>query len=170
MGGRSNLKAGLLTCLSADRPKSAKEIVAATRLDEKNVWDGLSYWWKRGELLRSEKPVFESNKAFKGRRGHRRNTRAYYLYVIKKGDRESASIDGRRYVTLSKGLKDARGTRGGSKAQSVIDYLKEHADIATFSTEIAKALVERGVMARDVMGAVRRARARRYVRVYYSSS
>jgi len=166
MGGRSDLKAGLLACLSADRPKSAKEIVAATRLDEKNVWDGLSYWWKRGELLRSEKPVFESNKSFKGRRGHRRNTRAYYLYVIRKGGVKAISIEGKRFVTFSEGLKDARGARGGSKAQSVIDYLKEHADEAAFSTEIAKALAEKGVLARDVMGAVRRHSEYVYVRGY----
>ncbi len=78
------LRSSLLSALSEERPMSAKEIVASTGLDEKRVWDGLYYWWNRGLILRSERPIFDNAEVFKGRRGMSRNTRSYYLYLKKR--------------------------------------------------------------------------------------
>ena len=66
----------MFVALSEGKPKSAKDVVSATDLDDKKVWDGLYYWWKKGALLRSEKPTYENIEVFKGRRDFRRNTRA----------------------------------------------------------------------------------------------
>lgn len=163
MGSRTDLKTGLLSAFSADRPRSAKEIVSLTGIMEKHVWDGLAYWWKRGKLLRSESPIFEPNVS--GKRRRKRNTRAYYLYVLTKG-RSSASFEGRRFVPYSEGIKDARGARVGSKAQAVMKYLMEHGDTATFSTDIAKTLKDKGMKPADIMGVVRRHKDSIYVRGY----
>jgi len=164
--GRSGLRDRLLTALSADTPRSAKEIVVATRLDKKKVWDGLAYWWERGLLLRSETPSYEATEVFKGRRGYRKNTRAYYLYLLKTGDKESAQVRGRKFVAFREEHRDARGARGTSKAQSIVNYLSEHSDRAFFSSDVAKALADRGVKPRDVMATVRRYGDSVYVRGY----
>jgi len=166
LGGRSNLRGRLLEALSAETPMSAKETVKTTGLDKKNVWDGLAYWWKRGMLLRSEKPSFENVPTFKGRRGYRKNTRAYYLYLLRKGDSDSVQVKGRRFVAYGEGVRDARGARGTSKARLVIGYLRENADRAFYSSEIVKALADKGVKARDIMGSVRRHGDSVYVRGY----
>lgn len=164
--GRLGLKDRLLTALSTDTPRSAKEIVKATRLDEKKVWDGLSYWWERGLLLRSETPSYEAAEVFKGRRGYRKNTRSYYLYLLKTGEKESVQIKGRKFVAFSEERRDSRGARGTSKAQSIINHLSEHSDRAFFSSDVAKALAEKGVKPRDIMATVRRYGDSVYVRGY----
>jgi len=164
--GRSGLKARLLAALSTDTPRSAKEIVAATRLDKKKVWDGLAYWWERGLLLRSETPSYEAVEVFKGRRGYRKNTRAYYLYLLKTSDKESVQIKARKFVAFSEERSDSRGARGTSKAQFILSYLREHSDRAFFSSDVAKALAEKDVKPRDIMATVRRYGDSVYVRGY----
>jgi len=164
--GRSGLRDRLLASLSADTPRSAKEIVKATRLDEKKVWDGLAYWWERGLLLRSETPSYEAAEVFKGRRGYRKNTRAYYLYLLKTGDKESVPIKGRKFVAFGEEHRDNRGARGTSKAQSILSYLSGHPDKAFFSSDIAKALAVSSVKPRDIMATVRRYGDSVYVRGY----
>lgn len=164
--GRSGLREKLLATLSADTPRSAKEIVKATRLDKKKVWDGLAYWWERGLLLRSETPNYEVAEVFKGRRGYRKNTRAYYLYLLKTGEKESAQIKGRKFVAFKEEHRDARGARGASKAQLIVNYLSEHSERAFFSSDIAQALADRGVKPRDIMATVRRYGDSVYIRGY----
>jgi hypothetical protein len=82
MNKRIPLRAMLLGVLSENKPLSAKEIVKVSGINEKNVWDGLYYWWRKGLLLRAEKPTFENKENFKGRRGLTRNTRSYYLMTM----------------------------------------------------------------------------------------
>jgi hypothetical protein len=82
MGSRTSIKHSVFTVLSDGKPK-AKDVVASVSMKEYRIWNGLSYWWKKGLLLRSEKPTFESTEVFRGRGGLTRNTRAYYLYVLK---------------------------------------------------------------------------------------
>jgi hypothetical protein len=156
----------LLKVLSENKPSSAKEIVKASGINEKNVWDGLYYWWKKGLLLRAEKPTFENQENFKGRRGLTRNTRFYYLYMLKPKGEDSVFILGQRFVAFKKKYLDLRGSRNASKARSVFEYLRDSSDKAFFSTDIAKNLEKKGVLVRDVMGTVRRYESSIYVRGY----
>jgi hypothetical protein len=156
----------LFAALSDGRPRSAREIVESTNLDEHRVWDALCYWWKRGLLLRSEKPTFDSVEVFRGRCGLRRNTRAYYLYVLKPHGRDFLQMLGHRFVPYEKKYLDARGARKASKAQLILSFLREKIDGAFFSTEIVKALADKGVKIRDIMATVRRYESFVYVRGY----
>lgn len=105
----------LLNVLSDNKPLSAKEVVKVSGLDKKRVWDGLYYWWKKGLLLRAEKPTFENQENFKGRRGLTRNTRSYYLYMLKPEGEDSVLISGQKFVSFKKKCLDLRGSRGASK-------------------------------------------------------
>ncbi len=166
MSGRQDLKGKLLSSLSRDKPRSAREIVSATGIDEKKVWDGLSYWWRKGILLRSEKPFFESSKRFRGRLGFKKNTRAYYLYLLRTGNKESLSLKGENFIAYELAKRDPRGARIDSKAQAVLGYLRENPDKAFFSTDVAKALADKGVRQRDVMSTVKRYEDSVYFRGY----
>lgn len=130
------------------------------------MWDGLYYWWKKGWLLRSAEPLYESAEVFKGRRGMRRNTRAYYEYLLAPDGETQVQRNGRKYVSYQKQYLDPRGARELSKAQLILDFLAEHPENAYFSTEIADALAERGVKIRDVMATIRRYERFVYVRGY----
>jgi hypothetical protein len=84
----------LLSALKENKPLSAKEIKKSNGIEERNVWDGLYFWWKRGLLFRYEKPIFENIETFKGRRGLIRNTRSFYLYLLKPKGTEFVFIQG----------------------------------------------------------------------------
>jgi len=99
----------MFTVLSKGEPKSAKEIVSSTGLDDKKVWDSLYYWWKKGLLLRSEKPTVENTEVFKGRRGFSRNTRTYYHYVLNPSGKDSLHMQGQIFVPYQKKYLDVRG-------------------------------------------------------------
>ncbi|MCW4046403.1 MAG: hypothetical protein NWE99_02420 [Candidatus Bathyarchaeota archaeon] len=166
MGSRVSIKNKVLSVFSDGKPRSAKDVVACTGLKELRVWNGLSYWWKRGLLLRSEKPAFDNVEVFKGRGGLTRNTRTYYLYVLKPEERSSLHIEGRKFVSFRKELLDSRGARETSKAKMILDFLKENNDKAFFSVEIAKTLADKAVKIRDVMATIRRYESLVYVRGY----
>jgi hypothetical protein len=163
---RKRVKESLFAALGDGLPKSAKEIVSTTGLENRKVWDGLFYWWKRGVFLRSENPIYESAEVFKGRRGMSRNTRAYYLYVMKPVGLDSVRIQGNNFVAYDEEYLDSRGARKTSKAQMVLNFLKENSDDAYFSTVIARNLADEGVVVRDVMSTVRRYERFVYVRGY----
>jgi hypothetical protein len=156
----------LVAALKDGNPKSAREIVVSTGLIEHRVWDALYYWWKKGLLLRSENPTFESIKVFRGRGGLRRNTRSYYLYVLKPEGRETLHMNGQEFVPYKKEYLDARSARESSKAKLIMSFLKENRDRAFFSVEISKVLADRGVKIRDIMSTVRRYESLVYVRGY----
>jgi len=156
----------LLRVLSDNRPLSAKEVVKVSGVNKKHVWDGLYYWWKKGLLLRAEEPTFENQENFKGRRGLSRNTRCYYLYMLKPKGGDSVFISGRKFVSFKKKYLDLRGSRSTSKAQAVCDFLRTNSDKAFFSTDVARNLEKNGVLVRDVMGTVRRYEGSIFVRGY----
>jgi hypothetical protein len=166
MNKRAPLRATLLKVLSENKPLSAKEIVKASGINEKHVWDALYYYWMMGLLLRAEKPVFENQANFKGRGGLTRNTRSYYLYMLKPEGKDSIFILGQRFVPFKKKYLDIRGSRDTSKARMVFEFLRDNSEKAFFSTDIAKNLEKKGVLVRDVMGTVRRYESSIYVRGY----
>jgi hypothetical protein len=82
--------------------------------------------------------------------------RSYHLYILRPEGRSSLRLDGREFVGFSKKHLDARGGGGRSKAKLILGFLKKNRDGAWFSTEIAKALEDKGVKVRDVMSSLRR--------------
>jgi len=137
-----------------------------TGLTSKTIGSSLYRLFKSGAILRTEKPTYEALRAFKGRAGIKKNTRAYHLYVFAPG-KDSITVKGLRLVKYDKKHLDKRGSRK-SKAQIVREFLKENCERAFYSTEIVDALKEEGVEPRDIMSTVRRAERRGlvYVRGY----
>ena len=164
--GREHCVKAVLTALADGRPKSARDVVTATGIDEKTIFHLLSNLWRKHLILRTDKPLFEYNKRFRGRAGFRSNTRMFYLYVINGAEQgeEIADIkatptviDGHRFVRFSSEYSDKRGNKGNkSKAQLILNFLKHNSDRAFYSTEIFNALKEKGITMPDIMTTARR--------------
>src|SRR5690606_30003711 len=156
----------VLTALADGKPKSARDIINITGIDEKAISHLLSNLWRKHLILRTDKPLFEYNKQFKGRAGFKSNTRMYHLYIIndKREQGEEGTdaetpivIDGRTFIQFSPEYSDKRGNRGSkSKAQLVLNFLKENSNRAFYSTEVFDALKEKGVTMPDIMTTARR--------------
>jgi len=156
----------LLTVLSDGEPRSCRELVRETGLTARSVGSSLYRLWKAESVLRTEKPLYEAFRAFKGRAGIKKNTRGYHLYVYWP-NRDSAAIRGLRFVKYHKKQLDRRDS-GKSKAELIRNFLKEHSDRAFYSTEVAEALKDERIEQRDIMSTVRRAERKGlvYVRGY----
>ncbi len=164
-GGEHYVKA-VLTALADGKPKSARDIINATGIDEKTISHLLSNLWRKRLVLRTEKPLFEYSKQFKGRAGFKSNTRMFHLYIINDqagqgeeriGAETTIVIDSHRFVQFLPEYSDKRGNRGSkSKAQLILNFLKENSDKAFYSTEIFNALKEREVAMPNIMTTARR--------------
>ena len=132
------------------------------------VYNALYRCWKLGLVLRTKDAIYEHERIFKGRAGVSQNTRPYYLYILRPEGRDVVELEGRRFVVYAKKHLDVRGGHGVSKAQRILDFLREHGDEAFFSRDIVEALKGYGVKPRDVMANVRRFERKRlvYVRGY----
>jgi hypothetical protein len=105
-------------------------------------------------ILRSEHPIRETNRVLKGRAGIRTNLRSYHLYIRNpKENRGDKGIGNTRFVFYQQSTIHAPSK---SKARIVLEYLKEHADRAFFSKEIADTLKDSGVRISDIMSNTRR--------------
>ena len=76
---------------------------------------------RRGVILRTERPIYEVEKVFRGRAGVRRNTRGYHLYLYMPG-RRAVRILKLRFVAYDKKLRSERGLRM-SKAELIREFL-----------------------------------------------
>jgi hypothetical protein len=146
----------ILKALKDGKPKSSQEITKITKLSSKAVWSALNEYWKKGLLLRTEKPIYKAIAVFKGRVGIRKNTRGFYPYMLRPKGKDSVIIDGHRFVSYDERYLDIRARKGKSKARLILDFLKDNSDKAFYSTEIAEALKDEGVLVRDVMCNLRR--------------
>src|SRR5690606_6548154 len=160
----------VLTALADGKPKSARDIINITGIDEKTISHLLSNLWRKHLILRTDKPLFEYIKQFKGRAGFKSNTRMFHLYIINdqtgqgEEQREEGAgteapivVNGHRFVQFSPEYSDKRGNRGSkSKAQLILNFLKQHSDKAFYSTEIFSALKDKGVTMPDIMTTARR--------------
>ncbi len=144
----------LLAVLSSGIPKSRKQIVDETGLDDV-VGVGLWRLWKGGYILRTKKPLKERSKIFKGRAGVSGNLRSYHLYVLRPASKDLLMVQGLEFVRYEKKHLDRRGY-GESKAKLILRFLKENGDRAFYSKEIVEALKDKGVKPCDVMTHVRR--------------
>jgi len=144
---------------------SHRDLVQETGLTDRAVEGALYRLRRKGGVLRTVEPIYEALSSFKGRAGIKKNTRGYHLYLYAPG-RDSVMLQGMRFVKYD-GKRIGKGSRK-SKAQVIREFLKENADSAFYSTEIAEALRDDGVEQRDVMSTVRRAEKKGmvYVRGY----
>ena len=156
----------LLTILSDGEPRSRRELVKETGLTARAVGSSLYRLWRSGSVLRTEKPIYEAFRAFKGRAGIKKNTRGYHLYLYRL-NRDSLVIRSLRFVKYDENHLDKRGS-GKSKAELIRDFLKENSDRAFYSTEVTEALKGEGLKQRDIMSTVRRTERKGlvYVRGY----
>jgi len=148
--GRAPTKSAIFSLLADGRPKSHREIVRGTGLSRASVWSALTRLWREGAVLTKE-PLYESERVFRGRAGAVRTLRPYHLYLLRPAGRDRLRVDGREFVAFSEEYLDARGGRGKSKARLILEFLRENGHRAWFSSEIAKALRNRGVKQRDVL-------------------
>jgi len=148
--------AKILALMVDGKPRSHKDIVRLA--DILAVSNSLRRCWERGFLLRTEKPLYESGKVFKGRGGFTHNTRPFHIYILKPKNSDELLVDGHRYVSYDRKYLDSRGKkrRGGSKARLILEFLEKNQKKAWFSTEIVEALKSRGVATSDIMPNVRR--------------
>lgn len=146
----------ILNVLEDGKSRSSREIVEKTGLASSSISDALRRLWQDGYVLRSDKPIYKVNRAFKGRAGISSNLRTYYLYMLRPFGEKSIWANGNRFVSYAKKYLDVRGRKLQSKAKIVVEFLKKNKDNAWYSTEIADALKENGIKPSDVMTNVRR--------------
>jgi len=148
--------------LSDGKPRSFRELTAQTGLNSKQVEGALYRLWIRGDVLRTEKPIYEAVKAFKGRAGIKKNTRAYHLYIYAAG-KDSLSFQGLQFIACENSEKPAE-----TKAELVRRFFEDNSSQAFYSIEVLEALKDRGIKQRDVMNTMRRAERKGlvYVRGY----
>ena len=165
---RGSSKRLVLVLLSEGKPMSHRNLVKRTGLSDATVWSVLYRCWKKGLVLRTRKPEYKYERVFRGRAGTSGAMRPYHLYILKPKGMNSVRIDGYEFVKYDEKYLDARGGGRLSKAQRILDFLKETRDKAWFSTEVAEALKDEGVKVSDIMSNVRRfeKRGRVYVRGY----
>jgi hypothetical protein len=168
MKPKGSTRSLVLAALVDNKPKSQREIVKATGLSGKAVYSAIFLCWKKGLVLRTKEPLYESERIFKGRGGISQNTRPYHLYLLKPKGKDSVCLEGHEFVKYDEAYLDVRGGGKLSKAQMVLSFLEKHRDRAYFSTEIVEALKDKGVLNRDIMANVRRFEKRGlvYVRGY----
>jgi DNA-binding MarR family transcriptional regulator len=156
MGGFGETGRLILVSLEDMGPMSSRDIVKQTELTGAQVYNALHRLWRSGAVLRTRMAIKEPERVFRGRRGVSRHTRPYHLYLLGPDGVEEVVVDGQRYVGFSRENLDPRGGGGLSKAQRVLDFLRENGDRAFFSKDVVEALSDSGVKPRDVMSNVRR--------------
>ncbi len=84
--------------------------------------------------MRSEKPVTETGRVFKGRGGVSFNLRRYYLYILKSKGKNKIGLGGRRFVGFEEKYFDVRSYKA-SESQQILDFLKTNRGKAFFSRD-----------------------------------
>jgi hypothetical protein len=145
-----------MAALVDGNPRSCREIIQETGLSRSRVYIALYRCWKRGLVLRTARPILSHERVVRGRGGVSQHTRPFHLYVLRPNGVDDLVVDGRRYVGFSEEYLDPRGGGSVSKAKRVLDFLRDNAERAFFSRDVADALAEFGVKPRDIMANVRR--------------
>lgn len=164
MVGLGGTQKRLLQILSDGTPKTSKQLVKITGFSDKSVEGGLYRLWKTGLILRTEKPTMEPSRTFKGRAGIRSHLRKYHFYILGPAGKDALQFQGLRFVKAV----GEESKKGSSKAELVLNFLRENGERAFFSKDIAESLKDKGVKPYDVMTTVRRyeKKGQIYVRGY----
>jgi hypothetical protein len=151
----------ILAVLADGRPRSHREVVKASGLTGRAVWAALRRCWQKGLVVRSKTPLRETHRAFKGRGGVRVNLRSYYLYMLRSA-KTPRMVDGVEFVHYDSGFLDKRN-RSRSKASVILNFLRDHADKAYYSKDLAETLKSKRVSKSDIMSNARRFEERGWV-------
>jgi len=166
--GRVATTANRIQALLADgAPRSSRDIARGLGRGIGATSQALRRAWESGVVLRTANPIYVTEKRRRGRAGTATYLRAYHLYSVSTGEKETV-VSGRKFVSFSKKYLDIRGGAGRSKSKAIRDFLSLNRHKAFYSIEIARALANIGVKIRDVMSSVRRLETKRlvYVRGY----
>lgn len=145
----------ILEALADGKPKSSAEIIKLTGLDSDAAWAALRRCWKKNLILRSKTIFREPLRSFKGRAGIRRNLRSYYLYLLKPEGTNFFISGNTEFISYDVWSINAKSSTV-SKASLILDFLRANAQRAFFTTDIVKALKDKGVKPSDIMSNVRR--------------
>jgi len=156
MSRRGGSRAIIMAALVDGSPRSCREIIRETGLSRSRVYIALYRCWMRGLVLRTAKPIMSHERVLRGRGGVSQHTRPFHLYVLRPEGVDDVAVNGHRYVGFSEEYLDPRGGGGVSKASRVLGFLRDNADGAFFSRDVADALAEFSVKPGDVMANVRR--------------
>ena len=142
----------IIKVLRHDISRTRRQIVQETGLSQKRVDNALFRLLKAGRILRSEKPLREYQRIFKGRGGMSSNLRNYYLYVLSPKKKGKAEVEGVVFIGYQRGKKNKSGE---SKAKKLLNFLRQNRGFAFYSREILDKLKNDGFKPSDVMTNVR---------------
>ena len=118
-------------------------------------------------MLRTKEVFQEKNEARRGRFGKGTNLRSFHRYTVPTSESEKELLlNGVPFVGSSRENLDHRAVKGEkSKARLILEFLREHPNMAVFTKQIAeeKSLKDAGVRQGDVMMAIRPASRRNFV-------
>jgi len=137
-----------------ERPRTAREIIVSLKISPKKGYDLLRYMFRKGYILRSQKPVFIRNSKSGGRgRGTISNTRIVYFYTVPDTpSQKKKQVQGVTFVRYDPNIHDKKI----SKSKLIADFLESHKTQAFFAREITDALKEKGITNVDVSCTLRR--------------
>ncbi len=172
MGRLPRTQIAVLGLLGDGVPRGVYEISIEIGKSSRAVESACYRAWRGERLLRSEVEQFGRLSRFRGRAGTVSSQRGFFLYVLRPDGFDSLQIDGVRFVPYGVEYLSGKVPKGLSKAQRIIDYLREHGDRAFYSLDVYEALKGEGVNQPDVMSTVRRYERKGlvYVRGYRSES
>ena len=142
----------ILGLLADGKARCSRDIAVGTGLGASAINEALRRCWALGYLLRTEAPMVEHVKVFRGRGGATRTVRRYHLYVSADGLTE-VQVDGRRFVNYQLGREAGKSQ---SKSKAILEFLRNNLERAFFSREVYDALRESRVKIGDIMTNVRR--------------
>jgi hypothetical protein len=148
-----------LGLLADGRARCSRDIAAGTRLGVSAVNEALRRCWALGYLLRTETPLVEHARVFRGRGGATRTVRRYHLY-LSADNLSEVRVDGRRFVNYQLGRQAGKAQ---SKSKAILEFLRNNLERAYFSKEVCDALKESHVKIADIMTNVRRFERRGFV-------
>jgi uncharacterized protein (DUF2164 family) len=142
----------IIKVLRHDIPRTRRQIVQETGLSQKKVDNALFRLLKAGRIVRSEKPLREYQRIFKGRGGTSSNLRNYYLYILRSKKKRMTEING---VTFARYERRKKSKPKESKAKILLSFLRDNKGIAFYSKEILDRLRNRKLKPSDIMTNVR---------------
>lgn len=133
-------------------PRCSNDILKGTGLSGPTVLGQLRRCWEDGLVIRTDKPSMGPLTVFRGRNGKSVVNRPFHLYTVPRGEGGEIVVDGRRFVEYDEKFLDPRGGGSLSKAERVIDFLRENVDKAWFSREVVEGIrrvIDVGLMSMD---------------------
>lgn len=151
MGRPFGSRDALLELMSDGKPRSSRDVAEQLHFTARAAESVCYRSWKTGLLLRTEKPIRERNGIFLGRAGRRYNMRSYYLFVLQNGS-DDTEVDNLKFLSFSKTPRIVKP----NKSQLILDFLRQNADKAFYTSEVAKLLKDKGITIRDIATNLRR--------------